>query len=137
MNAFQRLNSTIGGEPTEGVVVQLKASVPDSARARARLLELFQIVATKPELEWCAHFPDWFLASFARENDRPDTVDGWLWKAWVLSVTESRVWTWWGSSEVGGEICLEVVVQDHPYSVAALQHVLKAIGGRNIRVIER
>ncbi|MBI1746769.1 MAG: hypothetical protein HYR55_09295 [Acidobacteria bacterium] len=118
-----------------------------------RVRSVLSVVATKTrstwpsDTEWRELLPPWFSAKL-RVYTQAESAEilaktprkrwheiPWSYGSWLDSIKE-RVWQWWRADIDGPYLKIELALESWPYSVGALEYLIKAAGARTVSVKE-
>ena len=97
--------------------------------------------------EWRRLLPQWLLASFkdySKEECEKMMAEmprerwhelPWLFDSWTASMKD-RTWEWWSSKRHDRVLKVRLLVEGWPYSIGALEYLLKSAGATSIQRIE-
>lgn len=158
---FQRLEQNKAGERPQGLWTTLVIDLGDQPdQTYDRIIEVSRLLArygtywgSKTDRQWPSDqawkqmLPQWFLATFKdyskedcermmAETPRERWGDlPWLFESWTESMS-NRTWEWWSSKQKDRTLEVQLLLEGWPYSVGALEYLIKSAGARSIELDE-
>lgn len=143
MREVERIKNYILDETTSNVdmTIEFSSSSPsDSLDKVSSVLTVVLVGLSQEEWPedtwWRNHLPRWFVESFDHELEKILNDESlWDFGSWV-DANKFRGWEWMSCAVADELLTINLKILDHPYVIEPFEYVIRASGGKDIKIIE-